>query len=92
MPGRISMRFQSKKQRESRLSWIKIRLSLESMKPSFWMQEAAEVAHELAEHGIRVLVAGLDTDFRGEPFGPMPILMSKAERVDKSHAICMVSW
>ncbi len=49
-----------------------------------------EVAHELAEHGIRVLVAGLDTDFRGEPFGPMPILMSKAERVDKLHAICMV--
>jgi thymidine kinase len=52
--------------------------------------EVVEVAHELAERGIRVLVAGLDTDFRGEPFGPMPILMSKAERVDKLHAICMV--
>ena len=37
-----------------------------------------------------MLVAGLDTDFRGEPFGPMPILMSMAERVDKLHAICMV--
>ncbi len=49
-----------------------------------------EVAQQLAERGVRVLVAGLDMDFRGEPFGPMPILMSKAERVDKLHAICMV--
>jgi thymidine kinase len=48
------------------------------------------VANDLAERGIRVLIAGLDTDFRGEPFGPMPILMSRAERVDKLHAICMV--
>jgi thymidine kinase len=56
----------------------------------FMDDEVVEVAHELAEHGVRVLVAGLDTDFRGEPFGPMPILMSKAERVDKLHAICMV--
>jgi thymidine kinase len=49
-----------------------------------------EVAQALAERGVRVLVAGLDMDFRGEPFGPMPLLMSKAERVDKLHAICMV--
>lgn len=49
-----------------------------------------EVVQDLAEHGIRVLVAGLDMDFRGEAFGPMPLLMSKAERVDKLHAICMV--
>jgi thymidine kinase len=56
----------------------------------FMDAEVVEVAQRLAEHGIRVLVAGLDTDFRGEPFGPMPILMSKAERVDKLHAICMV--
>ena len=39
---------------------------------------------------MRVLVAGLDTDFRGEPFGPMPELMCKAEHVSKLHAICMV--
>ena len=49
-----------------------------------------EVAQQLADKGIRVLVAGLDLDFRGEPFGPMPILMARAERVDKLHAICMV--
>ena len=52
--------------------------------------EVVSIAQELAERGVRVLIAGLDMDFRGEPFGPMPMLMSKAERVDKLHAICMV--
>jgi thymidine kinase len=56
----------------------------------FFDPEIVEVVQELAENGVRVLVAGLDTDFRGEPFGPMPVLMSKAEAVDKLHAICMV--
>jgi thymidine kinase len=56
----------------------------------FMDQDVVRVAQELAELGKRVLVAGLDMDFRGEPFGPMPVLMSKAERVDKLHAICMV--
>ncbi len=49
-----------------------------------------EVTTKMADRGIRVLVAGLDQDFRGEPFGPMPMLMSKAEHVDKLQAICMV--
>jgi thymidine kinase len=48
------------------------------------------VTRNLAERGIRVLVAGLDLDFRAEPFGPMPILMAEAEHVDKLQAICMV--
>jgi thymidine kinase len=48
------------------------------------------VVQDLAGKGLRVLVAGLDTDFRGEPFGPIPELMALAERVDKLHAICMV--
>jgi thymidine kinase len=56
----------------------------------FMDADVVRVAQELAEIGKRVLVAGLDMDFRGEPFGPMPVLMSKAERVDKLHAICMV--
>jgi thymidine kinase len=56
----------------------------------FFDPEVVNVAQELASQGVRVLVAGLDTDFRGEPFGPMPILMSMAEHVDKLHAICMV--
>ncbi len=50
----------------------------------------AEVVEILADRGIRVICAGLDLDFRGEPFGPMPLLMAKAERVDKLHAICVV--
>jgi len=55
----------------------------------FFDPEVVEVAQELAGHGVRVIVAGLDMDFRGEPFGPMPTFMSKAEKVDKLHAICM---
>lgn len=50
----------------------------------------AEVVNRLAQRGVRVIVAGLDTDFRGEPFGPMPVLMAQAEQVDKLNAICMV--
>jgi len=56
----------------------------------FFDQEIGDVAQELATRGVRVIIAGLDTDFRGEPFGPMPLILAKAERVDKLHAICMV--
>ena len=56
----------------------------------FFDPEVVPLAEELASRGIRVVVAGLDQDFRGEPFGPMPFLMARAERVDKLHAICMV--
>ena len=55
----------------------------------FFDPEIVDVAHELASRGVRVIIAGLDLDFRGEPFGPMPVLMAKAEKVDKLHAICM---
>jgi len=48
------------------------------------------VVEELAAKNIRVIVAGLDTDFRGEPFGPIPELMALAETVEKLQAICMV--
>lgn len=48
-----------------------------------------QVCSDLAHRGLRVIVAGLDTDFRGEPFGPLPALMAQAEQVDKLHAICM---
>ena len=56
----------------------------------FFDLEVADIAQELATRGVRVIVAGLDMDFRGEPFGPMPLILAKAERVDKLHAICMV--
>jgi thymidine kinase len=48
-----------------------------------------DLATELANNGMRVIVAGTDTDFRGEPFGPMPQLLAIAEVVDKLHAICV---
>jgi thymidine kinase len=56
----------------------------------FFDWEIAEVVNALAQRGIRVIVAGLDTDFRGEPFGPMPLLMAQAEQLDKLNAICMI--
>jgi thymidine kinase len=56
----------------------------------FFDDELVEIVQSLADRGVRVIVAGLDTDFRGEPFGPMPVLMAKAERVEKLNAICMV--
>lgn len=48
-----------------------------------------EVCNKLANSGLRVIVAGLDMDFRGKPFGPMPGLMATAEYVTKVHAICL---
>lgn len=48
-----------------------------------------EVVQELANNGIRVIAAGLDTDFLGKPFGPIPALMAIAEDVQKVHAICV---
>ncbi len=56
----------------------------------FFDDQVVVLCEELADHGTRVIVAGLDMDFRGEPFGPVPTLMARAERVDKLQAICVV--
>lgn len=56
----------------------------------FFDDGIVDVVEDLADKGLRVIVTGLDTDFRGVPFGCMPHLMARAERVDKLHAICMV--
>ncbi|HSJ57392.1 MAG TPA: thymidine kinase [Anaerolineae bacterium] len=55
----------------------------------FFDWEISSVCGELADRGLRVIVAGLDMDFRGEPFGPMPLLMAEAEEVTKLQAICL---
>ena len=49
-----------------------------------------EVVDALADCGMRVIVVGIDMDFRGEPFGPMGLLLARAERIDKLDAICVV--
>ncbi len=56
----------------------------------FFDWEIVDIVQELANRGYRVLCAGLDMDFRGEPFGPMPIILASAEVVDKLRAICVV--
>ena len=54
----------------------------------FFDDEIVSVCNDLANRGIRVVVAGLDMDFKGNPFGPMPNLMATAEYVTKVHAVC----
>ena len=54
----------------------------------FFDDEIVSVCNDLANRGIRVIVAGLDMDFKGNPFGPMPALMATAEYVTKVHAVC----
>ena len=54
----------------------------------FFDDEIVNVCNDLANKGIRVIVAGLDMDFKGNPFGPMPNLMATAEYVTKVHAVC----
>jgi thymidine kinase len=56
----------------------------------FFDQELVFVCEKLAEQGTRVIIAGLDMDYLGKPFGPMPTLMAIAEYVTKVNAICMV--
>jgi len=55
----------------------------------FFDKNLVDVCTQLANSGIRVVVAGLDMDYLGKPFGPMPELMARAEYVTKVHAICM---
>jgi thymidine kinase len=56
----------------------------------FFDPDVVQVVRELVASGRRVICAGLDLDFRGEPFGPVPVLLALAERVDKLEAICVV--
>lgn len=55
----------------------------------FFDNELVKVCNELANKGVRVIIAGLDMDFRGKPFGPIPSLCAIADEVSKVHAICM---
>jgi thymidine kinase len=56
----------------------------------FFDDQVVNVCEFLADHGVRVIAAGLDLNFRGEPFGPMPLVLSRAEYVTKLQAICQV--
>lgn len=55
----------------------------------FFDNSIVDVCNALADNGVRILIAGLDMDFMGKPFGPMPALLAIAEYVTKVHAICM---
>ena len=55
----------------------------------FFDESIIEVCNEIADNGVRIVIAGLDMDFMGKPFGPIPALLAVAEYVTKVHAICM---
>jgi thymidine kinase len=55
----------------------------------FFDEGLSELASQLADRGIRVIVAGLDQDYLRRPFGPMPKILALAEYVDKMHAVCV---
>lgn len=55
----------------------------------FFDESLVDVCMKLADNGVRVIIAGLDMDYTGRPFGPMPALMARAEYVTKVHAICL---
>jgi thymidine kinase len=55
----------------------------------FFDSSIVDVCNEMADNGVRIVIAGLDMDFMGKPFGPMPDLLAIAEYVTKLHAICM---
>lgn len=56
----------------------------------FFDTAVVDICEKLADQGKRVICAGLDMDFRGVPFGPMPALVARAEMIDKLHAICVI--
>lgn len=56
----------------------------------FFDESLVQICHKLANRGVRVIVAGLDLDFKGQPFEPMPMLLATAEYVTKLSAICVV--
>jgi len=56
----------------------------------FFNDDIINISQKLADQGKRIIIAGLDQDFRGDPFGPMPKLLAIAEYIDKLHAICMI--
>lgn len=56
----------------------------------FFDESLVQIAQDLADRGLRVIIAGLDTDWQAKPFGPMPALMAVAENVTKQHAVCVV--
>ncbi|MBK9322259.1 MAG: thymidine kinase [Bdellovibrionaceae bacterium] len=56
----------------------------------FFDEGLVSVAQDLADRGLRVIIAGLDTDWQAKPFGPIPTLMAIAESVSKQHAVCVV--
>ena len=95
-PGRLVTRDQRELAAESVRDTLELRARLEPGvqvvgidEAQFFDDSLVALATELADSGVRVVVAGLDQDFARRPFGPIPELLALAELVDKMHAVCM---
>ncbi|MFQ6001099.1 MAG: thymidine kinase [Anaerolineae bacterium] len=87
----LDLEAQSVRKAEEILELVRPQTSVVAIdEAQFFDRRLADVCRTLADSGKRVIVAGLDMDFRGEPFDPVPHLMAEAEMVDKLQAICVV--
>ncbi len=87
----LNVEAQSVQKAEEILELVRPKTSVVAIdEAQFFDRQLAHVCRVLADSGKRVIVAGLDMDFRGEPFDPVPHLMAEAEMVDKLQAICVV--
>ncbi len=87
----LDLEAQSVRKAEEILELVRPKTSVVAIdEAQFFDRQLADVCRTLADSGKRVIVAGLDMDFRGEPFDPVPHLMAEAEMVDKLQAICVV--
>jgi thymidine kinase len=87
----LDLEAQSVRKAEDILELVQPKTSVVAIdEAQFFDRQLADVCRTLADSGKRVIVAGLDMDFRGEPFDPVPHLMAEAEMVDKLQAICVV--
>jgi len=87
----LDLEAQSVRKAEDILELVRPKTSVVAIdEAQFFDRQLADVCRTLADSGKRVIVAGLDMDFRGEPFDPVPHLMAEAEMVDKLQAICVV--
>jgi len=87
----LDLEAQSVRKAEEILELVQPKTSVVAIdEAQFFDHQLADVCRTLADSGKRVIVAGLDMDFRGEPFDPVPHLMAEAEMVDKLQAICVI--
>ena len=84
----VARRYNVTREAQDKFALLSQERTAAAQKAGFFDDEIVEVCNDLANRGMRVIVTGLDMDYKGNPFGPMPALMATAEYVTKVHAVC----